>query len=75
MIVKTSDDQLPVTPAGKPVTVPPVAPVVAYVMSVIELLTHTVWASVPTAEFKAIVFISVTVTVPSTDKLGQLDNV
>ena len=42
MIVTTFADQLPETPAGKPVTVAPVAKVVEYVMSVIFELIHFV---------------------------------
>ena len=49
----------PVTPAGKPVNVAPVAPVVANVIFVIALLIQTVWL-VPTA----IVFAGLTVIVP-----------
>ncbi len=42
LMVTTSDAQLPVTPAGRPVTVAPVAPVVAYVVAVAGVLTHKV---------------------------------
>ena len=54
----------PATPAGKPVTVAPVAPVVVYVMFVIGVLIHTVCASVPTAELSTTVLFAVTVIVP-----------
>ncbi len=60
-MVKTSDAQLPVTPAGRPVTVAPVAPVVAYVVVVIGELMHNV--CVPPA-VKVIVLFGVTVIVP-----------
>ena len=50
--------QEPVTPAGKPANVAPVAPVVAKVMVVIGVLIQTVWL-VPAA----IVFCGVTVMV------------
>jgi hypothetical protein len=53
-----------VTPAGKPVTVAPVAVVVVYVMFVIAVLMHRVCALVPAAELKDIVLFGVTVIVP-----------
>ena len=56
----------PLTPAGKPVTVAPVAPVLASVIVVIALLIHTVWL-VPAA----IVFNGVTVIVPVVIAGGQ----
>jgi hypothetical protein len=56
--------QLPVTPDGNPVTVAPVAVVVAYVMLVSAVLIQSVCASVPTAELLAIVLFGVTVIVP-----------
>jgi hypothetical protein len=68
LIVATLASQLPVTPAGRPLNVAPVAPVVAYVMGAIAVLTHTVWASVPTAELNAIVLFADTVTL-----IGLLD--
>jgi hypothetical protein len=55
---------VPVTPAGKPVTVAPVAPVVAYVIFVIPVLIQTVWASVPTGDVLLTVLLGVTVIVP-----------
>ena len=64
LIVATFPAQAPVTPVGKPLKVAPVAPVVEYVMLVMALLTHNVWALVPTAEVKAIVFVGLTVIVP-----------
>jgi hypothetical protein len=64
LIVKVFAFQLPVTPVGKPVTVAPVAVVVAYVMFVSAVLIQSVCASVPTAELLAIVLFGVTVIVP-----------
>ena len=55
--------QLPVTPAGKPVKVAPVAPVVAYVILVIGVLMHTVCDVVAGAEVSVIVLLGLTVTV------------
>ena len=43
LIVTTLAAHEPVTPAGKPVKVAPVAPVVANVIFVIALFTQTVW--------------------------------
>ncbi len=51
----------PVTPVGNPVTVAPVAPVVAYVVVVMAVLIHFV--CVPPA-VKVIVLLGVTVIVP-----------
>ena len=56
----------PVTPAGKPVNVAPVAPVVTNVIFVIALLIQTVWL-VPAA----IVFAGVTVIAPVVVAGGQ----
>ena len=56
--------QLPVTPAGRPLNVAPVAPVVEYVILVIGVLIHTVWLLVPGAEVSVIVLSGVTVIVP-----------
>jgi hypothetical protein len=64
LIVKVLELQLPVTPAGRPETVAPVAVVVAYVILVSAVLIQRVWASVPTAELLAIVLFGVTVIVP-----------
>lgn len=63
LMVTTLAAQLPVTPAGKPLKVAPVAPVVAYVILVIGVLIHTVCASVPGADDKVTVFNGLTVTV------------
>jgi hypothetical protein len=46
-MVTTFPAQLYVNPAGKPVTVAPVAIVVAYVIFVRDVLIHRVCASVP----------------------------
>ncbi len=62
LIVTVFAAQLPVTPAGRPLKVAPVAPVVLYVMFVIGVLMHTVWLSVPKPEVSTIVFRGVTVT-------------
>ena len=53
---------MPLTPAGRPLKVAPVAPVVLYVMLVSAVFTHTVCASVPTAELNVIVLFGITVT-------------
>ena len=66
-MVTTSPAQTPVTPVGRPVTVAFVAPVVAYVILVIGVLTHTAWASVPTAEVSVTVLFAVTAIVPVVD--------
>ena len=49
-MVRTFEAQLLVTPAGKPVTVAPVAPVVAYVMLVMAVLIQRNCALVPAAD-------------------------
>ena len=56
----------PLTPAGKPVNVAPVAPVVVSVILLITLLIHTVWL-VPAT----IVFNGLTVIVPVVVAGGQ----
>ena len=63
-MVTTLAAQLPVTPAGNPLKVAPVAPVVEYVIFVIAVLIQTVCAFVPAAEVKVIVLFGVTVIVP-----------
>jgi hypothetical protein len=55
---------MPVTPAGKPLTLAPVAPVVVKVMAVRAVLIHFVWLLVPAPELKVIVLSGVTVIVP-----------
>ena len=64
LIVTTLADQLPVTPAGKPLNVAPVAPVVEYVILVIDVLIQGVWALVPAAEVSAMVLFAFTFIVP-----------
>ena len=54
----------PVTPAGRPENVAPVAPVVAYVIFVIGAFIQTVCEFVPAAEDNVIVFAAVTFIVP-----------
>jgi hypothetical protein len=54
-MVTTLDAQVPVTPAGKPLNVAPVATVVLYVILVIGEFWQTVCALVPGAELSAIV--------------------
>jgi len=56
---------VPVTPAGKPENVAPVAPVVLYVIGVIGVSTQTVWLSVPGAEVRAMVLLGCTMMVPA----------
>ena len=59
------EDHEAVTPAGNPVAVPiPVAPVVEYVILVIAVLIHKVWASVPVAELNETVFPEFTLIAP-----------
>ena len=64
LIVTTLAVQLPITPGGRPVTVAPVAPVVAYVIGMIGVFIHTVWALVPGAEVSVIVLAVITDMVP-----------
>ena len=64
LIVTTLTAQFPVTPAGSPEKVAPVAPVVEYVIFVIAVLIHRVWLFVPAAEVRVTVFAAVTVIVP-----------
>ena len=56
--------QLPVTPAGKPLNVAPVAPVVAKVIFESATLIHLVWLFVPAPDDNVIVLFEVTVIVP-----------
>ena len=60
-MVTVLDAHVPVTPAGSPVNVAPVAPVVAYVVVVIAVLIHFV--CVPPAVNTMVLF-GVTVIVP-----------
>jgi len=55
---------VPVTPAGKPENVAPVAPVELYVIGVIAVFTQTVWLSVPGAEVRVMVLLGCTMMVP-----------
>ena len=64
LIVTTFPAHEPVTPAGRPVIVAPVAPVVAYVIGAIGVFIQTICASVPSAELRVIVLSGVTVIVP-----------
>ena len=64
LIVTTLANQLPVTPAGKPLNVAPVAPVVEYVILVIAVLMQGVCALVPAAEESAMVLFAFTFMVP-----------
>ena len=64
LMVTTLEAQLPVTPAGKPLTVAPVAPVVEYVIFVIAVFIHLVCALVPAADVRVIVLFVITVIVP-----------
>src|SRR6185295_9468139 len=64
LIVTTLAAHGPVTPAGRPVKVAPVAPVVPYVMLAIAVLIQTVCASVPAADVSVMVLFGVTVIVP-----------
>ena len=63
-MVTTLAAHTPVTPAGNPLKVAPVAPVVEYVILVIGVLIQTVCAFVPAAEVRVIVLLGVTVMVP-----------
>ena len=71
LIVTTFPAHEPVTPAGRPVIVAPVAPVVAYVIGVIEVFIQTICASVPSAELRVIVLSGVTVIEPFAVMLPQ----
>jgi hypothetical protein len=64
LIVTTFEAHVPVTPVGRPVTLPPVAPVVAYVILVNGVLIQSVWLVVPEAEVRAMVLLLVTMMVP-----------
>ena len=63
-MVTTLAAQLPVTIAGNPANVAPVAPVVAYFILVMGVLITTDCALVPTADVKVAVLLGVTVIVP-----------
>jgi len=63
-MVMLPPEKVPVTPAGKPENVAPVAPVVLYVIGVIAVFTQTVWLFVPGAEVRVMVLLGRTVMVP-----------
>ena len=63
-MVMLPPEKVPVTPAGKPENVAPVAPVVLYVIGVIAVFTQTVWLSVPGAEERVMVLLGCTMMVP-----------
>ena len=72
LIVSVFELKVAVTPDGNPVAVPmPVAPVVVYVISVIDVLIHLVWLSVPLAEDSVIVLFGLTVKKTSFDVVLQ----
>ena len=56
-MVMLPSEKVPVTPAGKPENVAPVAAVVLYVIGVIAVFTQTVWLSVPGAEVRVMVLL------------------
>ena len=63
-MVMLPPEKVPVTPAGKPENVAPVAPVVLYVIGVIAVFTQTVWLLVPGAEVRVMVLLGRTMMVP-----------
>jgi len=63
-MVMLPPEKVPVTPAGKPENVAPVAPVVLYVIGVIAVFTQTVWLSVLGAEVRVMVLFGCTMMVP-----------
>jgi hypothetical protein len=63
-MVTTLDDQVPVTPVGRPEKVAPVAVVVTYTILVMAVLIHLVCALVPTPETRVMVLLGVTLIVP-----------
>jgi len=63
-MVMLPPEKVPVTPAGKPENVAPVAPVVLYVIGVIAVFTQTVWLFVPGAEVRVMVLFGCTMMVP-----------
>ena len=64
LIVIVLAAQVALTPAGRPVTPPPVEPVVAYVIFVIAVLRQGDCTFVFAADVKLIVFAGVTIIVP-----------
>jgi len=63
-MVMLAPEKVPVTPAGKPENVAPVAPVVLYVIGVMAVFTQTVWLFVPEAEVRVMVLVGCTMMVP-----------
>ncbi len=63
-MVMLPPEKVPVTPAGKPENVAPVAPVVLYLIGVIAVFTQTVWLFVPGAEVSVMVLLGRTMMVP-----------
>ena len=63
-MVMLPPEKVPVTPAGKPENVAPVAPVVLYLIGVIAVSTQTVWLFVPGAEVSVMVLLGRTMMVP-----------
>jgi len=63
-MVRLPPEKVPVTPAGKPENVAPVAPVVLYVIGVMAVFTQTVWLFVPEAEVRVMVLFGCTMMVP-----------
>jgi len=63
-MVMSRPEKVPLTPAGKPQNVAPVAPVVLYVIGVMAVFTQTVWLSVPGAEVRVMVLLGRTMMVP-----------
>jgi len=63
-MVMLPPEKVPVTPAGRPENVAPVAPVVLYVIGLMAVFTQTVWLSVPGAEVRVMVLFGCTMMVP-----------
>jgi len=63
-MVMLPPEKVPVTPAGKPENVAPVAPVVLYAIGVMGVSTQTVWLFVPGAEVRVMVLLGCTMMVP-----------
>ena len=71
-MVNTPPENVPVTPAGKPVTVTLVAPLaVVYTILVIAVLIQPVWFAVPAADVKVMVTLGFTVMVPLSEAVPQ----
>ena len=64
-MVMLPPEKVPVTPAGRPENVAPVAPVVLYVIGLMAVFTQTIcWLSVPGAEVSVMVLLGCTMMVP-----------